>query len=196
MNHAHKYFYFFTQYSTDLWNSQEKWSAFFALELNHSSCCSATCTPRSKPFATVGLNWAIRCTYHADHSANGLTASWQNVLRVRMRLRQRQRRKRKEFVGGGGDALGDFASVLCAAIVHQSLLEAKPVRTEQCFLRDVRPLRWNAREEIQTQGREQWMDRHPRLPLRLPSPRFQARTTQRNHTIWIVTCPASEKKVK
>ncbi len=39
------------------------------------------------------------------------------------------------IVVGGGDALGD--SVLCTAIVHQSLLEAKPVRTEQRFLRDL-----------------------------------------------------------
>lgn len=32
--------------------------------------------------------------------------------------------------------LGDFASALCTAIVHQSLLEAKAVRTEQRFPRD------------------------------------------------------------
>lgn len=45
--------------------------------------------------------------------------------------------EKEGIVGGGGDALRDFASVLCTAIVHQSLLEAKPVRTEECFPRDL-----------------------------------------------------------
>lgn len=51
--------------------------------------------------------------------------------------RERHRDRKGGIVGGGGDALGDFASVLCTAIVHQSLLEAKPVRTEQRFPRDL-----------------------------------------------------------
>lgn len=92
----------------------------------------------SKHFGRAGLNWAIRCSYHSEHSANRLTASWQNVLHVSLRERERarQRQKRRVF-RGGGDALGDFASVLCTAIVHQSLLEAKLVRTEQRFPRDL-----------------------------------------------------------
>lgn len=54
------------------------------------------------------------------------------------RVRETETETEKEgIVGGGGDALGDFASVLCAAIVYQSLLEAKSVRTEQRFLRDL-----------------------------------------------------------
>lgn len=49
--------------------------------------------------------------------------------------RDRQRLGQKRIVGDGGDALA--ASVLRAAIVHRSLLEAKSARTEQRFLRDL-----------------------------------------------------------
>lgn len=87
------------------------------------------------------LNWAIRCSHHSEHSANRPTASWQSVwdasLREGEREGDRDRGRKGGIVGGGGDALGDFASVLCTAIVHQSLLEAKPVRTEQRFPRDL-----------------------------------------------------------
>lgn len=49
----------------------------------------------------------------------------------------RDRGRKGGFVSGSADALSAFASLLCAAIVHQSLLEAKSVRTEQRFLRDL-----------------------------------------------------------
>lgn len=79
----------------------------------------------------------IQATVQTDWQLLGKTShvsAWD-----RGRARERETETEKEgIVGGGGDALGDFASVLCAAIVHQSLLEAKSVRTEQRFLRDLR----------------------------------------------------------
>lgn len=66
--------------------------------------------------------------------------------------RDRQRLGQKRIVGDGGDALA--ASVLHAAIVHQSLLEAKSVRTEQCFLRDLSLSARMPEKETQAQCRQ------------------------------------------
>lgn len=51
---------------------------------------------RSKQYASVGLNWAIRCSYDSEHKANRLTATWPVVLRVTLKERQRERQKRKD----------------------------------------------------------------------------------------------------
>lgn len=58
-------------------------------------------------------------------------------MHVSLREREREGDTETETKGGGGDALEVFASVLCTAIVYQSLLQAKPVRTEQRFPRDL-----------------------------------------------------------
>lgn len=86
------------------------------------------------------------------------------------RERERGTGERKGgIVGGGGDALGDFASVLCTAIVHQSLLEAKPVRTEQRFLRDLSLSAGMPKRKFNPRGRERWMDGHPWPSTVVPS---------------------------
>lgn len=56
----------------------------------------------SKHFARAGLNWAIRCSYHSEHSANRLTASWQNVSHVSLRERERvcERERHRDRKGG------------------------------------------------------------------------------------------------
>lgn len=85
---------------------------------------------RSKQYASVGLNWAIRCSYHSEHRANRLTATWPVVLRVTLKEAAGEAEKEGLLV------VAVMLSVLCTAIVHESLLEAKSVRTEQGFPRD------------------------------------------------------------
>lgn len=74
-------------------------------------------------------------------------------------VRERHRDRKGGIVGGGGDALRDFASALCTAIVHQSLLEAKPVRTEQRFPRDTSLSAGMPRRKFNPKaGSDGWMD--------------------------------------
>ena len=91
--------------------------------------------------------------------------------REREREGEGQGERKGGIVGGGGDALGDFASVLCTAIVHQSLLEAKPVRTEQRFLRDLSLSAGMPKRKFNPRGRERWMDGHPWPSTVVPSSR-------------------------
>lgn len=53
-------------------------------------------TRRSKQFARARLNWAIRHSYHSEHSANRLTASWPNIEHVSLRDRERHTETEKE----------------------------------------------------------------------------------------------------
>lgn len=69
---------------------------------------------------------------------NGPTACWQRERKASATEESLRDGGRKGgSVSGSADARRAFASLLCAAIVHQSLLEAKSVRTEQRFLRDL-----------------------------------------------------------
>lgn len=114
-------------------------------------------TWRSKHFARAGLNWAIKCSYYSEHRAKRLTATWQIVLRASLKESERGtwRQKRRDCW-----LLAVMLSLLCTAIVHQSLLEAKPVRTEQGFPRDPSLSDGMPRRKFSPRGSEGWMDRH------------------------------------
>ena len=79
---------------------------------------------------------------------------------------QGHRGRKGGIVGGDGDALGVFASVLCTAIVDQSLLEAKPVKTEHRFRRDLSLSAGMPRRKSNTKAsRDGQTDGHPPLFL-------------------------------
>ena len=119
-------------------------------------------------FSRAGLNWAIRCSYRSEHSANRPTASWQNVLRVGLREREMEREREREreresegerergtgerkggIVGGGGDALRR----LCLGVVYcycaSVIAGGQACQDGAAFPQRPQPLRWNAQEEIQ-----------------------------------------------
>lgn len=93
--------------------------------------CTATCAWRAKHLETGG---PIKQS-DAPIIQTTLKKDWQLLGNEKeMSLRQRKDREtegeKEGIVSGSADALWDFSLVLCAAIVHQSLLEAKSVRTE------------------------------------------------------------------
>lgn len=118
----------------DSWRSNKM--IIFVTGVRNRTSCSTTCAWRHT-LGGAGVGQLSNQMLLSFRPHWKWTDSFLAMRKNRVWDRREAEREKEGIVSGSADALWDFASVLCAAIVHQSLLEAKSVRTEQRFLRDL-----------------------------------------------------------